>query len=437
MRTAQRTVLPVLLAGQAMASLDSNIVTVVLPSIQRAYAADGATVQLIATGYGLTMGVLIVTGARLGDLLGHRRAFLSGVAGFTAASALCGLAPSVAVLVVARVAQAVAGALLIPQVFSLIQLRFAGRARERAVGLYAMVLGLCVAVGQLLGGLVAGADLPGLGWRAVFLINLPVGLVVLAIGRRTLPVAGGDRSVRLDPAGVVLLTVAMLALTVPLMLGRQYGWRPWTWIALLTGAGLLAAFVRHESRTAFPLLDLRLTLRAGIVPGLVNCCLVSAAYAGLIFSLTLHLQGELGVGPLGAGLAFLPYAVGFGGTSLLAHRLPGRHLPAVGTAVFAAAVAVLAAGGGWPGAWSAPVLLVASAGHAAGYTPLVARLARRVGPDGASALTALNSTGPMLAQASAVAVFGGLYLVGGLVWAELAIVATLAVGVRCCLPYPD
>ncbi|WP_228644704.1 MFS transporter, partial [Microtetraspora sp. AC03309] len=300
MRTAQRTVLPVLLAGQAMASLDSNIVTVVLPSIQRAYAADGATVQLIATGYGLTLGVLIVTGARLGDILGHRRAFLSGVAGFTAASALCGLAPSVAVLVVARVAQAVAGALLIPQVFSLIQLRFTGRARERAVGLYAMVIGLCVAVGQLLGGLVAGADLPGLGWRAVFLINLPVGLVVLAAGRRTLPVVGGDRSVRLDPAGVALLTVAMLALTVPLMVGRQYGWRPWTWIALLAGAGLLAAFVRHESRTAFPLLDLRLTLRAGIVPGLVNCCLVSAAYAGLIFSLTLHLQGELRVGPLGA-----------------------------------------------------------------------------------------------------------------------------------------
>lgn len=434
--TTRRNVLPVLLTGQLMATMDSSVVTVALPSIRRTYGADGATIQLIASGYVLTLGVLIVTGARLGDILGHRRAFLGGLAGFTVASALCAAAPSASVLVAMRTVQAGTAALMIPQVFSLIQLEFDGRARERAIGLYSMVLGLGVVVGQFGGGLIAGADFLGLGWRAVFLINVPIGLAAFAAGRGAPAEAAPERSARLDLTGVLLLTTAMVGMITPLMFGREYGWRPWAWTALSAGVLVLAGFLRHQRRLAArggaPLLDPRPLRRTGVGPGLVACSVLAGCYAGLLFSLSLHLQETTGLDPLRAGLAFVPYAIGFAVMSLAWTRLPPwRHLPAAGTLTFAAVVALLAACGGWPGTWSAPLLMIAGAGHAAGYSPLISRLSRLVGPEGTSALAALNATGPMLASVTAVAVLGGIHLTWGLPRVETVIAALLVAG-ACC-----
>lgn len=225
-------VLTVLLAGQMMASMDGSIVTVALPSIQHDLRVDDAVLQLVPSAYLLTLGVLNVTGARTGDLIGHRRAFLGGLAAFTLASLLCGLAPAAPVLVAARVAQAVAAALMVPQVFSLIQLRFDGSARKRAIGVYSMVLALGVALGQVIGGLVVGADLLGLTWRPVFLVNVPVGAVLMVVGLRALP-ESAPVARRLDLGGVALLTAAMSAVIVPLIFGRQYGWPEWAWASLL------------------------------------------------------------------------------------------------------------------------------------------------------------------------------------------------------------
>jgi hypothetical protein len=452
--------LAVLLTGQTMASMDGSIVTVALPSIQRDLGASGAALQLIVSGYLLTLGVLIVTGARLGDLLGHRRAFLSGLTGFTGASLLCGLAPVAPVLVAARVAQAAAAALMIPQVFSLIRLRFAGAALRRAIGLYSTVLALGVALGQVMGGLVIGADLFGLSWRPAFLINVPVGAVLAVVGLRRLPrerQAALQAARRLDLAGVGLLTVAMTALITPLIFGRQYGWQPWTWPSLVAGAGLLAAFVRFErlvaGRGGLPLLDLDVLRPNGVRPGLVACLVIMGGYTAFLFAFTLQLQAHLGFGPLRAGLAFVPYAGGFGTLSLTWTRLPHRAqtaLPVAGPVLFATVTAVLTvlttrttiparvSADGWA-SWPPARLLVtvllfavllfaAGAGHAAGYSPLIAQVSVAVGPDRAGALSALNSTGPMLASVTAIAGLGSVYLAAGPAWTLAAITALLLCG---------
>ncbi|MER7501420.1 MFS transporter [Nonomuraea pusilla] len=449
--------LAVLLTGQAMASMDGSIVTVALPAIQRDLGASAVALQLVVSSYLLALGVLIVTGARLGDLLGHRRAFLAGLAGFTCASLLCGLAPDAPLLVAARVAQATGAALMIPQVFSLIRLRRSGAALRRAVGLYSMVLALGVAAGQVAGGLVVGADLLGLSWRPVFLVNVPVGVVLLLAGARLLPRAERTAA-RLDLAGVALLTAAMTAVLVPLVLGPEHGWPLWTWLCLPAGGALFAAFAAAETRLAarggLPLLDLGVLRLRGAGPGLLACVLVMGCYTAFLFALTLHLQEELGFGPLAAGLAFVPYACGFAALSLTWAHLPGRAqaaLPVAGPLVFAAVAVALAimtglpgagglsgAGGvshsagssalagAWPAAVTGPLLFAAGAGHAAAYSPLIAQVSAVAGAARASAVSAINSTGPMLASVLAVAGLGGVYLSYGLA-GTLALVAVFLV----------
>lgn len=412
----QGPVLAVLLGGQAMASMDGSIVSVSAQTIRDGLHADGAAIQLLVSGYLLTGGVLLVTCARAGDVLGHRRAFLLGLGWFTATSLLCGLAPGTSVLVLARIAQAVGAALLTPQVFSLIQMRWSGAERRRAIGLYSMVLALGVAVGQVVGGLVAGADLFGLSWRPVFLINVPVGAVLLAVGPRVLPRAepAAAGRPRLDPVGVAVLTAGMSALTAPLIFGPRAGWPLWAWLSLAAGAALLLLFVRYETRTAHPLLDLAVLRPAGVKPGLATCWIVMGGYSVFLFTLTLHLQSALGLSPLRAGLAFVPYALGFGALSLSWNHFPRRlrcALPVAGPLAFAAcAVAlVLLCRERWHTGCSIPLLFAAGAGHAAGYSPMIARVTSLVQPRLASAVSALNATGPVLAGVTAVAGLGSLY----------------------------
>ncbi|MFF5260563.1 MFS transporter [Actinomadura viridis] len=425
-RLRRGPLLAVLLTGQAMASMDGSIVSVSAQAVREQLGAGGAEIQLIVSGYLLTTGVLLITCARLGDVLGHRRVFLLGLGWFTAASLLCGLAPTAGALVAARVAQAVGAALLVPQVFSLIQVHWDGAARRTAIGLYSMVLALGVALGQVVGGLAVGADLLGLGWRPAFLINVPIGALLLAAAPRVLAAAPASASVsgtgrerpRLDLPGVALLTVAMTAFTAPLIFGPDAGWPPAAWISLAGGATLLAGFVLLEKRLGErgrqPLLDLAVVRPAGVRTGLAACWIIMGCYTAFLLTLTLHLQSALRFSALEAGLAFVPYALGFGALSLTWGRVPGRlrnALPVAGPIAFAAGAGtlVLLARDVWPGAVSVPLLLLAGAGHAAGYAPLIARVSSLVEARLAGALSALNSTGPMLAGVIGVAALGSVY----------------------------
>lgn len=439
--TRRGPVLTVLLIGQVMVSMDGSIVSVAAPTIRAGLHATGPEIQLLVSSYLLTTGVLFVTGARIGDVIGYRRAFLVGLGWFTAASLLCGIATGPGVLVVARVAQAVGAALLMPQVFSLIHRHWEGAARRRAIGVYSMVLALGVALGQLVGGLVAGGDLFGLSWRPIFLINVPIGVLALILGVRVLPRSRSDGHPRLDPVGVVLLTMAMVGLTLPLIFGQDHGWPAWTWVVLATGAALFIAFARYESTARHPVLDLAALRPTGVKPGLTACCIVMGCYAVFVLTLTLHLQTGLGYSPLRAGLAFVPFALGFGVLSLSWHRLPHRVqrlLPIVGPLVFGAGIALLVLfhRDQWHPVASPTLLFLAGAGHAAGYSPLIAQLAALVEPRFASAISALNATGPVLAEVIGVAGLGSLYFAAGssgdgLVLVVMAVAGLLVIATGC------
>ncbi|MEV0949738.1 MFS transporter [Promicromonospora sp. NPDC050249] len=430
--------LAVLLAAQTMASMDGSIANVALPAIQRDLGATGAVQQLVLSGYLVVLASLIVTGARLGDLVGHRRAFQWGLAVFTVASLACGLAPTPVALVAARAIQGAGAALLIPQVFSLIQHHFQGAERRRAIGLYSLVLALGVALGQLLGGLLVSADLFGLSWRPVFLVNVPVGVLLLAaVGQVLPPARAGDgagrvRARRLDVSGTVVLALGMAAFTTSLTVGRETDWPWWTWAALGGSVVLLAWFVRHQLRTEHPLLDLVVLRPRGMRSGLLACAVVMGCYAALLFTFTLYVQDDLGWTPFAAGLAFLPYTIGFGVMSLTWTRMPEhviRALPVAGPVVLAVVVAVVATGAS---PWVlAPLLVLAGAGHARGYSPLIARLSGMVPPHRVSAFSALNTTGPLVAQTVAIAAIGGIYLAAGLPWALGTTAVTLLAGASC------
>lgn len=430
--------LAVLLTAQTMASMDGSIANVALPAIQRNLGATGAVQQLVLSGYLVVLASLIVAGARLGDLVGHRRAFQWGLGVFTVASLACGLAPTPAVLVAARVVQGTGAALLIPQVFSLIQHHFQGSERRRAIGLYSLVLALGVALGQLLGGLLVSVDLFGLSWRPVFLVNVPIGLLLLVAVGQVLPPARAGEGVgrvgarQFDVSGTVVLALGMAAFTTSLTLGREAGWPWWTWDVLGAAVVLLTWFVRHQLRTEHPLLDLVVLRPRGMRSGLLACAVVMGCYAALLFTFTLYVQDDLGWTPFAAGLAFLPYTIGFGAMSLTWARMPEhviRALPVAGPVALAVVVAVVATGAS---PWIlAPLLVLAGAGHASGYSPLIASLSGLVLPHRASAFSALNTTGPLVAQTVAIAAIGGIYLATGLPWALGTTAVTLLVGAGC------
>jgi MFS family permease len=412
--------LVILLAGQAMASMDGEILVIAAPSLRADLHASGAQLQLIVGMYTLAFGALVVTGARLGDVLGYRRVFLLGLTAFTLASLAAGLAPTPSVLIGAVGLQGAAAALMTPQVLSIIQQQFAGETRARAIGAYSMVLAAGVATGMVLGGLLVTAHLLAAAWRPALLLNVPVGAAVLLGARRHLPqVAGGARR-RLDPAGAAVLSAALIALIVSVTFGRDAGWPIWVWPCLAGCALALAGFVRLERRIAArdddPLFDLDVLKLPGVAAGVGAVALVMACYTGFLVSLTLHLQGDLGFSPLQAGLIFAAYASGFAAASLTWTRagtaVRGR-LPVAGPLVMAAvllAVGLIARGGVWPVALMTPLLLCGGAAHACAFSPLTARLTTVVGAEQVADLSGLVLMASLIGQVVGVAVFVGVYL---------------------------
>jgi MFS family permease len=415
-----RATLAVVLAGQFMAVLDASVVNVAAPSIHTGLHASGAGLQLVIAGYVVTYAVLMVTGARLGDILGHRRMFLAGLALFTLASLGCGLAASTGVLVALRFVQGAGAAAMIPQVLSLIQRSFTGPARARPMRLYAAVLAGGAVAGQVLGGVLVSADLLGSTWRPVFLLNVPIGAILFLAGLRSLPPGLGEPGRRLDLAGLATLTPAVLALVLPLVLGQSEHWPVWGWACLAASGVLFAVFAlveRHAgARGGSPLIPGRLLRLPGVATGIVALFCVMAVFGGFFFALALHLQGGLGDSPLRAGLTFAPAALAFGLVSLNWQRVPARwHVALIvgGFAANAAGLLLLAdvfrrgSSGGW---LLLLAVTLAGAGMAAAFGPLMTGVVMRVPVSDAADATGVIVTANQLALVVGVATFGTLYL---------------------------
>lgn len=414
--------LAVVLTAQFMALLDVFIVNVAVPTIGSELHASGAGMQLVVAGYSIAYAVLLITGARLGDLLGHRRVHLAGLALFTAASLVCGLARGTGELIAFRLVQGAGAAVMIPQVLSLIQRHFTGEARARALGAYSAVVATGAAAGQVLGGVLVSADLFGTGWRPVFLVNVPVGLVLLAVGHRVLPrdAAAVERSRGLDLPGLVLLGAAVSLLTVPLVLGQEEGWPLWSWLSLGAAAVLFTLFCLYESRLArrggAPLISPRVLRHPGMGLAVFRLLAVMAVNAGFLFALTLHVQGGLGYSALRAGLTFAPTAVVFGVVGLTWRNWPaalqGVLIPTgfVIAAVSVAGVGAVLKGGGDGGPWLYVAFAGVGTGLALGFSPTLTRALATVRPEDAADASGLLATVTQLGQLIGVAAFGTLFL---------------------------
>jgi MFS family permease len=412
--------LAVVLTGQIMAVVDTNIVNVAIPAMHATLGASGAGLQLVVAGYVIAYAVLLVTGARLGDILGHRRMFLAGVALFTLASLGCGLAPTTGVLIALRFVQGVGAATMIPQILSLIQRSYTEPGpRARAMSLYATVISGGAVLGQVLGGLLVSADLLGSSWRPVFLVNVPVGLAVLACGR-LLPAGRFDGARSLDLPGLLVLTPAVLALVLPLVLGQPLGWPLWGWLLLAVSFAAFALLGLVERRVGArggqPILPRALLGLPGMISGLGGLFAAMLVFGGWLFALGLELQDGLGDSALRAGLTFVPTGVAFSLVSLNWRKLPARyhgHVTTIGFLVNGAGLlwsGVLLYSGGDGGTWLYVSLAVAGAGMAGAFGALMGRVLSGVpvsiAADASGVLVTVNQLGIVVG----IAAFGSLYL---------------------------
>lgn len=347
-RSKHWVVLAVVLAAEVMDLLDATIIAIAGPSIRADLGGGTAFLQWLAAGYTLAFAVGLVTGGRLGDLFGRRRMFLVGAAGFTLMSLLCAIAPGPAALVVFRVLQGLAGAVLIPQGLGLIKAAFPPEKLGAAFGAFGPVMGLSAVCGPILAGFLVDADLFGTGWRMIFLINLPVGLAALIGAALVLPrtqTEGGS----LDLPGTMLLGGALVLLVYPLVQGRELGWPWWTWAAMAAALPAFWVFQRYERRRQragrTPLVEPSLLAKRRFNAGLLVGLIFFAGLMGLTLILSVWMQVGLGFSPLRAGLTQSPWAFGTAlgavGGHILSARLGGRRLIVGGTAVLGLGVAGL------------------------------------------------------------------------------------------------
>ena len=404
-----------------MVVLDFFIVNVALPSMQTSLNASSGALEWVAAGYGLTSAVFLITSARLGDRIGRRRVFSLGLALFTLSSVACGAATSSEILIAGRLVQGVAGALLMPNVLSIIGVLYRGPDRARALSAYAMVMGLAAVGGQLIGGILVQANVAGLGWRTCFLINVPVGVLALTFAPRVVPESHDPRSSTIDWAGTALVTAGLIAIVLPLIEGRQHGWPAWTWILLGAAPLILGTFVVQQRRLArrcgAPLLELSLfsqrTFSAGLVAQLVFWC----GQASFFLVLALYLQQGRGLSALNAGLVFTILAVAYLVASMVAPALAeshGRRVLAAGALVLACGHAVLVGtvadiGTGGSIAALVPGLALVGAGMGLGIAPLAAIIMSAAHPEQAGAASGAISTMQQVGNALGVAIVGVIF----------------------------
>ncbi len=380
-----------------MGQVDGFVVSVAGPSIQRDLHASFGQIQLVGAGYVLAFAAFLVVGARLGDRHGRRRVFTAGVAAFTATSAMCGLAPTAGLLVAGRFAQGAAAAVMVPQVLALARAMFTEPADQaRAIGRYGVVVGSGVVAGVAGGGLLAHLD----GWRPVLLVNVPIGLCILAAAgavRESRGAAG-----RLDLAGAALAVTGVPALLVPLIF-------PGTWWPLALAAAALGALVWRQRTAPDPLFPPRVLTTPGMPRSLVTLAVFFAGNSGLFLVVTYYTQTGLGLDPFAAGLLFVPMGLGF----VLAQRFTARAGPVAGAGLLAASLLAAAAAAHAPAAVQpgllALLLAVAGAGQGLVATPLVTAIIATVRPVDAGATSGVATTVTQAGLALGVAVTGAWY----------------------------
>ena len=435
-----RGALPVLLAGTFIALLDFFIVNVALPDIQRSLHAGPSAIQFVVAGYGLALAAGLITAGRLGDLYGRRRMYVIGLTLFTVASAACGLAPGAGFLVGARVVQGVAAAMALPQILGIINASYTGVRKAKAYTAYGMAIGFGAVFGQLIGGILIKADVAGLGWRSIFLINVPIGLAAALVAPRLVPESRAPGGARIDLLGTVLVSAGLVAIVLPLIEGQQQGWPAWTFGCLAASVPLLAAFAFHQrrltARGGFPLINLVLFRERAFSAGVVTNVVYQMMMASFFLVLALYLQNGRGLSALESGLIFLPLGLGYFVASAVSAKAAarlGRQVLALGALVVSAGYLLLAATASDSTGWLIPGLVIAGVGMGFAIAPMPSIVLAGIESDHAAAASGVVSTAQQAGNAIGVAVIGVIFYhaLGGGSYPHafaLALVAMAALG---------
>jgi EmrB/QacA subfamily drug resistance transporter len=430
-----------LMVALVLEIVDVTIVNTALPVIERDFGAAAAQAQWVAAGYSLAFALLLMLGGRLDDSLGYRRLFVGGVGGFTLASILCGLSAGPVQLIAARVLQGSAGAMMAPQVMALVQILFEPMERVAKLAWVGVIGGLSAICGPILGGLLIHADLFGLGWRSVFLINAPVGLFAMAVGLRLLPDTRSTSARGVDVGGTVLFAAAMASLLFPLVRGADFGWQAWHF-ALLAASPVLLALVWRRTRTRAgkgqpALFAPELFAEPQFAIGLAIALLFGAATGGFLFVFAFGAQKLLGYSPLQTGLLHIPFSAGVMlGIAFLGRKLLMSHGKWV-LVLGAGCMAAFAGGSlGWiglasPWVWALPCLALAGTGMGMTNGPLTPVILARVDTRHAGAASGLIKTVQELGMALGIAIVGTAFFAGaprgeiGAVWPAIAAMEVL------------
>jgi EmrB/QacA subfamily drug resistance transporter len=414
----------VILTAVFMQLLDTTITMVGVPSIQNSLHSTFGEIQLVVAGYMLAFACVLVTGGRLGDTFGRKRMFLYGMAGFTIASAVCGAAPDAVTLILARVVQGVSSGLMFPQVLGIIQVVFSGARRTKAIGFYGATIGLATILGPVTGGALIDANIAGIGWRSIFYVNMPIGLVALLLGLIVIPESRSGASRRIDVPGAALLGAGLFLLVLPLVIGRDQGWPGWSFGCVAASPFVLAAFSAYERnltrRDGGPLIDTTLFRQRPFTLGLVACLVFFTGIPSFFMILLLTLQEGLGYSPVKAGAVTLGFAaalaIGSARSAVVTKRL-GTRVLVVGCALMIvgqlAVIGVMSwAGSGLHGWQLLAPMFVAGLGGGFFIAPVtnvvLAGISSRDAGSASGALATAQQVGAALGIAVAGVIFFGL-----------------------------
>ncbi len=412
-------VLAIVLAAVFMQLLDTTITTVAVPSIQSSLNTTFGEVQLVLAGYSLAFACVLITGGRLGDIYGRKRLFLIGMVTFTAASALCGAAPNGLTLVIARIAQGMCSGLMFPQVLAILQVTFPPREKPKAFAIYGATIGLATILGPVLGGSLIKLNLFGTDWRAIFYVNVPIGLVALAAGIRTVGESRAPDADRLDLAGVVLATAGLFLLVLPLVVGRDQGWPTWSLLMLAGSAPVLIAFAACEWALtrrpgSSPLMRTTLFKQRSFSAGLVLCLVFFAGIPSFFFTFLLTLQVGFGYQAVSAGAVTLAFAImvaaGSARSAAVSKRL-GTWTLLLGCVLLSSGMAGVYgllrwAGTGLHGYQLMPALIVAGAGAGLVLAPLTSVILAGIKHTDAGAASGVLATAQQVGAAAGIAIVG-------------------------------
>jgi EmrB/QacA subfamily drug resistance transporter len=434
--------LTTLLFGAFLPMLSFFIINVALPAIGSDLHASSGGLQLVVGSYGIANATLLVVGGRLGDGFGRKRLFLIGLTGFTLISLICAIAPTIGVLLAARVVQGAAAAAMTPQVLATISSLLTGTHRARAMAMFGVAGGLAAALGQILGGVLVSANVFGLGWRAVFLVNVPVGVVAVVAAVKLLPETRAAQRLRVDVAGAGLLALALVLLLLPLTEGRPLGWPAWTWASLaatIPAVGLLGLHQHRSERSgSAPLIPPSVLRLRPMRIGLLLAVGFFTTFGGFMFVFALATQGAAGMSPLQGGLSLLPMAIGFLITSIYGPRLQQRYgaglivrgwvIQAVGYAMLGVVALTL-----WPEVTPltlAAPMLVAGFGSGLVMVPLIGVVVGEVPPAQAGLGSGILLTSQQTCLALGAATVGTAYLsLAGTSWGQGGALAAVSIAI--------